>query len=125
MRRLDRSVKPIPAAVLELLGKLHDQNGVFCRKTDQHDETNLGENVVVLTTQNDANDRRDETHRHDHDHRQWQGQAFKLRREHQKYEDHCQHEGEGGGTAGADLLVSERCPLIGKSLRTFPQPAAP
>jgi hypothetical protein len=63
---------------LELLGELDDQDRILRRKTNQHDEAALGEDVVVLPAQQHASDRGNEAHGHDEDHRQRQGQALVL-----------------------------------------------
>ena len=89
VRGFDRGIEAVAAAVLELLGEFDDQNGVLGGKADEHDKADLGEDVVVLPAQHDAEDRGDQTHRHDHDDRKRQRQAFELRGEHQEHEDHA------------------------------------
>src|SRR6266446_7261902 len=84
----------VTAPVLQLLGELDDQDRILRRKTNQHDEADLGEDVVILSPQEHAGDRGDEAHRHDEDHRQRQGQALILSGQNQKYENHRQHEGK-------------------------------
>ena len=44
-------------AILDLLGELDDQDGVLAGKPDEHDETDLREDVVVHRAQPDAADR--------------------------------------------------------------------
>ena len=75
-RRLDRRLDAVAALVLELLGELDDQDRVLGRQPDQHDEADLREDVVVLPAQDDADDRREQAHRHDQDDRQRQRQAL-------------------------------------------------
>ena len=113
-RRLDRRVPAVAALLLELLRELDDQDGVLGGEADQHDEADLGEDVVVLPAQDHAGDRGDEAHRHDQDHGERQRQALELRGEHQEHEHHGEREGEDRGVAGPDLLERERRPLVAK-----------
>src|ERR1044071_8319001 len=61
-RSLAASIAPL---MLELAGELDDQNGVLGGEADQHDETDLGQDVVVLAAQDHAADRRNQAHGHD------------------------------------------------------------
>ena len=70
-RRLDRRRPAVAAPVLELLGKLDDQDRVLGGEADEHDEAHLREDVVVLPAQHDTDDRGDEAHRHDQDDGEW------------------------------------------------------
>src|SRR5450759_2204396 len=117
MRRLHCRGEAVASGILELLGEFHNQDGVLGSETDQHDEPDLGQNIVVLPAQHDADDGSDEAHRHDHDHRQRQRQALELRGQHQEHEHHRQHESEDRGVAGAQLLEGERGPLVGETFR--------
>jgi len=64
-----------------LARELHDQNRVLRRKPDQHDEADLGENVVVRAHEIYAGDRSKQAHRHDQDYGERHGDALvKARR---------------------------------------------
>src|SRR5260221_5126343 len=102
----------LTAPVLELLGELDDQDRMLRRETNQHNEADLGEDVVILSAQEHAGDRGNEAHGHDEDHRQRQGQTLILSGQNQKYENHRQHEGKNRSIARPYLLEGERCPLI-------------
>jgi hypothetical protein len=79
-------------SMLALAGELDDQDRVLARQADQHDQADLGEDVVVAAGQPHAGDRGQQAHRHDQDHRQRQGPAFVLRRQHQEHQQHAQRE---------------------------------
>jgi len=64
------------ALILQLLGELDDQDRVLGGQPDQHHETHLGEDIVVLPAQHDPDDRRDQAHRHDQDDGERQGSDF-------------------------------------------------
>src|SRR6267378_723278 len=106
----------VTAPVLELLGELDDQDRILRRETDQHNEADLGEDVVILSAQEHAGDRGNEAHGHDEDHRQRQGQTLILSGQNQKYENHRQHEGKNRTVARPNLLEGERRPLIGEAV---------
>src|SRR5882724_1606944 len=106
----------VTAAVLELLGEFDDQDRILRRKTNQHDEADLGEDVVILSPQEHAGYRGNEAHRHDEDHRQRQGQALILSGQNQKYENHRQGEGKDRSIARPNLLEGDRCPFIGEAV---------
>ena len=44
----------LAAFVHFVLGKFHNQNGIFCRKANQHDQSDLEVNVVFQTAYRDA-----------------------------------------------------------------------
>ena len=123
-RRLDRRGEAIAAAILELLGEFHDQDGVLGGETDQHDEADLRQDIVVLSAQHDADDRGDQAHRHDQDDRERQRQALELRRQHQEHEHHRQHEGEDRGIAGAQSAGTRASSTRSRSLPAAFRPRA-
>ena len=98
-----------------MLRKLHDQNGVFARETDEHHEADLRENVVVLPGEINAAERAEQTHRHDEDDGQRQPPAFILRGEHEEDEEHAEREDVNDRVACEDLLQREVGPLEGEA----------
>ncbi len=115
MRGFDGGGEAIASRIFQLLGELDDQNRVLGGKADQHDESDLGENIIVLSPQRDADDRGNQAHRHDHDDRQRQRQTLELCRQHQEHEDHRQNEGENGRIARPQLLEGQRGPFVNPS----------
>jgi hypothetical protein len=69
----------------KLTRKLDDQDRVLARKSHQHHQPHLHENVVVAIAQPHAEQRGTHANRHDQDDRQRQCAAFIQRREHQKH----------------------------------------
>ena len=57
--------KPIAALLLALLGEFDDKDGVFASEPHEHNETDLGEDVVIHAAQPDSGERRQHAHRHD------------------------------------------------------------
>src|SRR5207302_7619756 len=83
----DRGGEAILAiAILDLFRELDDQDGVFARETDQHDKTDLSEDVVFHRTQPDTVDRAEQTHRDDQNDRERQRPTFVKGREQKKNE---------------------------------------
>src|SRR5205814_7655235 len=103
----------VHAFLLLVLRELDDQDGVLARKADQHDQSDLGEDVVVAATEPHAADGGEQTHGHDQDYGQRQRPRFVQRSEHEKREQHAQREHEHGGIARQDLLIRELGPLEG------------
>ena len=110
-------LEPIAALLVQLLGEFDDQDRVLGGKADQHDESHLRENVVLLPAQQHADDRRHQAHRNDQDDGERQREAFELRRQHEEHEHHREHKGEHGGIAGAQLLECERRPFVAEAVR--------
>ena len=89
-----------PPRQVELAGKLHDQDRVLTGQSDEHEEADLGEDVVVALGEPHAADGAQERHRHDEDDRERQRPALVLRREHEEDEQHAEREDEHGRVAG-------------------------
>src|SRR5262249_41998388 len=67
--RLGRRLQS-PATGLHLLSrKLNNQNRILTGKADQHDESDLRENIVVLSSRVNSDHRRQQTHGHDQNYR--------------------------------------------------------
>ncbi|MNL14839.1 hypothetical protein D3C87_1357990 [compost metagenome] len=107
------------AFLLFVLGKLDDQNRVLTGKPHQHDQTDLGKDVVVATGSNYPGNGRQQGHRYDQDHRQWQAPAFVLSGEHQERQQYAEREHEQRGVAGQDLLVGQVGPFVGHAVGQF------
>ena len=78
---LDGGLEPVHALLLlRLLGELDDQDGVLGGERDQHDQPDLGQDVVVQPAQVHAEHGRQDAHRHDQDDRERQGAALHIAR---------------------------------------------
>jgi tetratricopeptide (TPR) repeat protein len=62
---LNRRLEPITALLLALLGEFDDKDGVLAGEPHEHNETDLGEDVVIHAAQPDSGERRQHAHRHD------------------------------------------------------------
>ena len=102
---------------MRLLGELHDQDGVLCRKTDQHDEADLDQDVAVEAADVHADHGRENTHRHDQDDGQRQQPALVERRQQQEDEQHGQAEGQDRGVARQLLLQRDLGPFEAETRR--------
>ena len=112
-RRLDRRAP----GKLQLPRKLDDQNRVFGRQTNQHDQPDLGEDVVVSACEFDPQHGGQQAHRHDQNDGDRQRQAFILRSQHQKHQQQRQGEHPHGRVARDDFLVRQVRPLVGNAGR--------
>jgi hypothetical protein len=92
---LDRRLEAIPALRLKLRREFHNQDGVFGREADQHDEADLGEDVHVRPMRPHAQDRGQKAHRNNEDDGERKAPALILRRQREvneqnrKAEDWC------------------------------------
>ena len=93
-----------PELIFSLLREFDDQDGVLAREPDEHDETDLREDVVVLSAKQHAGDRRQEAHRHDQHDRERQRHALVLSGQHEKDDDDRKDEDERRGVARLLLL---------------------
>jgi hypothetical protein len=103
-RRFDRSRGDGLALRSQLFGELDDQDGVLRRQADQHNESDLTEDVVreaahQLRAQR-AKDRERDTEQDD----ERQHPAFVLRRKHQVHQENTERKNIGGLRAGLDFL---------------------
>ena len=96
-----------------LPGELDDEDRILCRKCDQHNQPDLGEDVIVHAAHVHAGHRRKQAHRHDQDDRQRQDQAFELRRQHEEDEQHRHAEDQPGRAARCLLLIGDAGPFAG------------
>src|SRR5690348_87325 len=85
MPGVDRRFAERLPLILQLLCELDDQDGVLCRETDEHDEADLDEDVVVELCDHDARESREDAHWNDEQNRGREGPAFVLSGEHQEY----------------------------------------
>jgi hypothetical protein len=84
--RLDGRLVARLSLAVQLLGELDDEDRVFARQADQHHQANLHEDIDGLVREQHADDRAEQTQRHDQDDRQRQRPAFVQRRQRQKHE---------------------------------------
>ena len=110
-RRLDRRLDRPCAALFGLLGEFDDQDRILRRQRDQHDQADLGQDIIVHPPQVHAGHRRQQRHRHDQDDRQRQQQAFELGRQHEEDEHHRQSEDQDGDVARRFLLEGDTGPF--------------
>ena len=115
-------VRPCCSACLR---ELDDQDRVLGRKADEHHEADLGQDVVVLPAQADADERRQHAHRNDQHDGERQGPALVLRREHEEHEQHRKAEDVGGRAAGRSLLIGEFRPFDSRRPAAGSAPGAP
>src|SRR2546428_13803527 len=84
--RLEGGGKSIASLKLEIACEFDDKNRVLAREPHQHEQPDLGEDVVVTASQPHAGDRGDQGHRHDqHDHER-QGPTLVLRCENEEHQ---------------------------------------
>lgn len=100
------------AGVFELFGEFDDEDGVLAGESDEDDEADLGEDVVVEAAQIDAADGGEQAHGDDEDDGEGEGPALVLRGEGQEDEEHAQGENEERDIAGDDLLIGEVGPFV-------------
>src|SRR4026207_2113192 len=96
-RGFDGGVRDALARVFDLFCKLDDEDRVLARKAHQHDEADLGEDVVVHVPQPHASDGAEQTHRHNQNDGERQTPAFVLGGEREKHEQHAERENEHDG----------------------------
>ena len=104
-----------PIAILNLFGELDDEDGVLAGEADEHDEADLGEDVVLHRAQPDAADRAEQTHRDDQNDRERQRPAFVKRREEKEDEENAERENVDRAVAGEFLLQRHLGPLGGEA----------
>ena len=96
---------------------LNDEDRILAGQADKHDEADLRENRHFHAREPQADQRAEQTHRHDQDHGQRQRPAFVLGRQHEKDEDDGQHEKPHGRVARLELEIGQLRPLVGHGLR--------
>ena len=83
-RRLGDGLDQRHAAPTELVGELHDQNGILGHEPDQHHETDLAEEIQCRSRDLQRDQRTRERERDGDEDRDGMGEAFELRRQHQE-----------------------------------------
>ena len=81
----ERGINQRLALLVAHLGKLDDENGVFGRQADEHDQTDLGIDVVFEVTDHQAGKRAEHGDGHAQQHAERQTPAFVLRRQNQEH----------------------------------------
>src|SRR5262245_16288721 len=87
---LDRGSHVVLALLLLLFGKLHNQHGIFARKADEDDKSDLGDDVVVHSAKPHAHDSAKQAHRDDEDDDQGQAPTLVFSGVGQEYKEHAQ-----------------------------------
>ena len=98
-------------AILDLLRELNDQDGVLAGKPNEHNETDLREDIILHRAQPDTVDRAEQTHWDDENDGEWQRPAFVKRREQKKNEQDAEREDVNRTVAGEPLLQGYLRPL--------------
>ena len=115
--RFDRGVDRRRTFVLFVLGELDDQDRILARETDEDDEADLREDVVVATAEPHARNGEEQAQRHDENDRERQPEAFVLRGEHEEHEQDAERIDVNRRVAGEDALVGELGPFEGHAFR--------
>src|SRR5205823_7426477 len=85
--RFDRGGETVfLVAILNLFCEFDDKDRVLTSESNQHNEADLGKDVVLHRAQPDTVDRAEETHRNDQNDCEWQRPTLVKRREQQKNE---------------------------------------
>ena len=103
--------------VVFFLGEFDNEDGVFAGESNQHNESDLGEDVVVASDHDHSGEREQQAQRHDEDDRERKSQTFILCREHEENEQDTQRVDVDGGVSSDDLLVGQVGPLEFESRR--------
>ena len=111
LARLQRRLIARQAFQVLLLGVLDDQDRVFARQADQHDQANLYENVDIAARVQHAEQRTEQTHRHDHDHGKWKSPALVQGGQGQEDTHDRQRKNVNRGVARPDLKEHDLGPL--------------
>ncbi len=98
-----------------MFGEFDNEDGIFGGKTDEHNESDLGEDVIVLAAQPDATDGGEQAHRNNEDDGHGHAPAFVLGGEDQEDEDDAEGKDVEEGVACEDLLISEVGPFDGEA----------
>jgi len=102
-------------AILDLLREFDDQDRVFASEPNQHDKTDLGENVVLHRAQPDTVDRAEQTHRDDQNDGERQRPTFVKRREQEKNEEDAERKNVDRAVASKLLLERDLGPFGGET----------
>src|SRR3954462_330245 len=98
-------------AILNLFSEFDDQDGVLTSEPDEHNESDLREDVVLHRAEPDTVDRTEQTHRDDKNDCERQRPAFVKRREQQENEQNAKRENVNRAVARELLLERYLRPL--------------
>ena len=108
----DGRIKGAEPLVLLALGEFDDENRVFAGQTHQHDQADLGEDVVVATLEPDARDGAQQAHGHDQNDGDGQPETFVERRQHEEHEEDAQRTHIHGRVPGQNPLIGQFGPFV-------------
>src|SRR5262245_132180 len=108
----ERGVDDGLALVVFLLGELDDEDGVLRRETDQHDEADLREDVVVETPPPERGERAEDGDRDAQQHAEGERPALVLRRQDQEHRKQREAEHHPGRHALRRHLLLEGHPEV-------------
>src|SRR5438445_10456695 len=92
-------------AILDLFSEFDDQDGVLTSESDEHNEADLREDVVLHRAEPDTVDRAEQTHRDNENDCERQRRAFAKGREPKNNEPHTESENENRASAGELLMA--------------------
>src|SRR5204862_1940926 len=98
-------------AILDLFREFNDEDGILTGESNQHNEPDLGKDVVLHRTQPNTVDRAEETHGNDQNDCEWQRPTLIKRGEQQKNEQNAKRENVNRAVACELLLQCDLCPF--------------
>ena len=115
-RGIDGGVEAAVAGRLILAGEFHDENRVFRRQADQHDQSHLYQHIVIEAGEPDAEHGGQDAHGHDEHDGQGQHPAFILGCEHQEHKQYGEGKNAHADVAGGLLLVRQIGPFKAQAI---------
>src|SRR5205814_5935692 len=114
--RFDRGGETVfLVAVLNLFREFDDEDGVLASESDEHNEADLGKDVVLHRAEPDTVDRAEQTHRDNENDRERQRPTLVKGREQEKNEQHAERENVNRAIAGERLLELDLLPFGGET----------
>ncbi len=98
-------------AILDLFSEFDDQDRVLTSEPDEHNEADLGKDVVLHRTQPDAADGTEQTHRDNENDRQRQQPTFIQRGKEKEDEENAERENVSRAITGESLLERDLGPF--------------
>ncbi len=114
-RRLHRGVHDGEAAFAQLLGELHDQDGVLGREADEQDQAHLAEDIVGEAADELRGQGAEDREGHAQQNDEGQDERLVLRGQDQVDEEHAQREDQARLRTRLDLLEGLAGPRVGEA----------
>src|ERR1035437_663138 len=96
----------------QLLSKLDNQNRVFRRESNEHDQADLAVDIVGEAAQRDQAQRAEHRHGHSQKNDEGQREALVLRREGEIHDQDAERENDKRFAAGFDLIERQAGPFV-------------